>query len=157
MASEKHLLVDGSNILHAWPELRTLVRRERTAAQVRLVSQLSAVHDSEGIRVTVVFDASGAELEVTCPGGRKTFAVVRTPTGMTADDFIERWVGRVDEPAECCVATGDVGEGRTIVALGAQWITPDELAAWVSRAAGGLGAKLAGRSRENDRKWQRRS
>lgn len=157
MASEKHLLIDGANILHAWPELRVLLRRERAAAQARLVNELSALHDSEGVRVTVVFDGSGAELEVTCPGGRQTFAVVRTPTGMTADDFIERWVGRADEPAACWVATGDVGEGRTVAALGAQWITPDELAAWTQRAVGGLDAKLAGRSRENDRKWQRRS
>ena len=134
-----------------------LLRRERTAAQARLVSELSAVHDSEGARVTVVFDGSGAELEVMCPGGRQTFAVVRTPKGMTADDFIERWVGRADAPEGCWVATGDVGEGRTVSALGAQWITPDELAAWTQRAAGGLDAKLAGRSRENDRKWQRRT
>jgi len=157
VASEKHLLVDGANILHAWPELRTLLGRERAAAQARLVNELSAVHDTEGVRVTVVFDGSGTELEVRCPGGRQTFAVVRTPTGMTADDFIERWVGRADEPAACWVATGDGGEGRTVAALGAQWITPDELAAWSRRAAGGLDAKLAGRSRENDRKWRGRS
>ena len=156
MVSEKHLLVDGSNILHAWPALRGLLRRDRTAAQARLVSELSPVHDSEGVRVTVVFDGSGAELEVTCPGGRQTFAVVRTPTGVTADDFIERWVGRAAEPAACWVATGDGGEGRTVAALGAQWITPDDLSAWARRAASGLDVKLAGRSRENDRKWQGR-
>jgi predicted RNA-binding protein with PIN domain len=157
VAAEKHLLVDGANILHAWPEMRALLRRERAAAQARLVSELAAIHDSEGVRVTVVFDGSGTELEVVCPGGRQTFAVVRTPGGMTADDFIERWVGRAAEPANCCVATGDGGEGRTVAALGADWITPDDLAAWLKRAAGGLGVKLAGRSRENDRKWRGRS
>ena len=33
MASAKHLLVDGPNILHAWPELRALLRRDRDAAR----------------------------------------------------------------------------------------------------------------------------
>ena len=149
----KHLLVDGANILHAWPELRALLRRERTAAQARLVGELAAIHDGEGVRVTVVFDGSGAELELTCPGGRQTFAVVRTPTGMTADDFIERWVGRAAAAETCWVATGDVGEGRTVAALGAQWISPEDLSAWVRRAGRGVRAQLATRKRNNDRHW----
>ena len=150
---EKHLLVDGANILHAWPELRALLRRERAAAQARLVGELAAIHDGEGVRVTVVFDGSGAELELTCPGGRQTFAVVRTPTGMTADDFIERWVGRAAAPETCWVATGDVGEGRTVAALGAQWISPEDLSAWVRRAGRGVTAHVATRKRNNDRQW----
>jgi hypothetical protein len=156
VSAPKHLLVDGANVLHARPELRAMLRRERSAAQALLVREVAAIHDAEGTRVTVVFDGSGAELDVVCPGGRPTFAVVRTPSGMTADDYIERWVGRAAEPALCCVATADVGEGRTVAALGAQWISPDDLIAWANRAAGGLGAKLAGRARENDRKWQGR-
>jgi predicted RNA-binding protein with PIN domain len=149
----KHLLVDGANILHAWPELRALLRRARTAAQARLVGELAAIHDGEGVRVTVVFDGSGAELELTCPGGQQTFAVVRTPTGMTADDFIERWVGRAAAAETCWVATGDVGEGRTVAALGAQWISPEDLSAWVRRAGRGVTAHVATRKRNNDRQW----
>jgi len=149
----KHLLVDGANILHAWPELRALLRRARTAAQAQLVGELAAIHDGEGVRVTVVFDGSGAELELTCPGGQQTFAVVRTPTGMTADDFIERWVGRAAAAETCWVATGDVGEGRTVAALGAQWISPEDLSAWVRRAGRGVTAHVATRKRNNDRQW----
>jgi predicted RNA-binding protein with PIN domain len=153
----KHLLVDGANILHAWPELRALLKRDRTAAQAKLVSYLSVIHDNDGVRVTVVFDGSGADLDVTCPGGRQTFAVVRTPTGMTADVFIERWVARAVDPATCWVATADVGEGSSVAALGGQWIDPDDLESWVKRAATGLGSKLAGRRDENDKKWRSRS
>jgi predicted RNA-binding protein with PIN domain len=153
VVEEKHLLVDGANILHAWPELRALLRRERTAAQARLVGELAAIHDGQGVRVTVVFDGSGAELELTFPGGRQTFAVVRTPTGMTADDFIERWVGRVAAAETCWVATGDVGEGRTVAALGAQWISPEDLSAWVRRASSSVSAHVAKRKRNNDRQW----
>lgn len=157
MASERHLLVDGSNIVHAWPELRVMLAHSRPAACASLERSLAAIHDGEGVRVTLVFDGSGRELELRCPGGRRTFAVVRTPTGVTADDFIESWVGRASTPAECWVATGDGGEGRTIEGLGAHWISPEELAAWARRSHGMQGANLAGRTRENDRNWQRNS
>ncbi len=157
MASERHLLVDGSNIAHAWPELRAMLARNRPAAHARLERSLAAIHDGDGVRVTLVFDGSGRELELRCPGARRTFSVVRTPTGMTADDFIEGWVGRAATPSECWVATGDVGEGRTIAGLGAHWISPEDLAAWVRRSDGALGANLARRSRDNDRNWKRSS
>ena len=154
--TQRHLLVDGANILHAWPELRALLRRGRVAARAELVRQMSAIHDESVVRVTVVFDGSGGELSVVCPGGSATFAVVTTPTGMTADDFIEQWIGRAAAPASCEVATGDVAQGRTVQALGGQWISPADLAAWVGRATGRMSVKLAGRVSENDRNWQRR-
>lgn len=157
MASGKHLLVDGSNVLHAWPELRALVGRDRITAQGQLVAALAAIHDHEGVRVTVVFDGSGSEMEVSCPGGRASFATVRTPTGMTADDFIERWVGRVATPGECLVATGDRAEARTVEALGAHCLTPEDLASWCRRVGGRMAVKLAGRKRENDREWRRKA
>lgn len=153
----KHLLVDGSNVIHAWPELRALVGRDRTTAQVQLVGALTAIHDHEGVRVTVVFDGSGSELEISCPGGRASFATVRTPTGMTADDFIERWVGRAASPGDCWVATGDRAEVRTVEALGARSLAPEDLAGWCRRAGGRIEVKLAGRKRENDREWKRKA
>ena len=56
MASAKHLLVDGPNILHAWPELRSLLRRDRSAARSQLTGRLAAIHDAEAVRLTLVFD-----------------------------------------------------------------------------------------------------
>lgn len=156
VATSRHLLVDGANIMHAWPELRALLKRERDAARAELVRRVSAIHDEEGVRVTVVFDGSGAELAVACPGGNATFSIVTTPTGMTADDFIEQWIGKAAEPGACEVATGDVAQGRTVQALGGHWISPDDLAAWAARAGGRVTVKLAGRTRENDRKWRDR-
>ena len=155
--SGKHLLVDGSNVLHAWPELRALIGRDRSTAQARLVAALTAIHDAEAVRVTVVFDGSGTEVEISCPGGRASFAIVRTPSGMTADDFIESWVGRAAAPGLCWVATGDRAEVRTVEALGGQTLAPDDLASWCGRAAARLEEKLAGRKRENDREWTRKS
>jgi predicted RNA-binding protein with PIN domain len=156
MASGRHLLVDGSNIAHAWPELRTMLARSRPAAHARLERALSTIHDHEGVRVTLVFDGSGKELDLRCPSASQTFSVVRTPTGMPADAFIEGWVGRSVPASDCWVATGDMAEGRTIEGLGGHWISPDDLSAWVRRSEAMMGSNLAGRVRANDRNWKLR-
>lgn len=156
MASLRHLLIDGSNILRAWPELKKVFQRDRDAAKAELVRTMAPIHDQEGVRVTVVFDGSGKEIAVSCPGALPSFSIVTTPSGMTADDFIEQWLGKTAEPGTCDVATADVAQGRTVQALGGHWISPDDLASWARRAAGLVSTKLAGRVRDNDRKWRAR-
>ncbi|MDE3084726.1 MAG: NYN domain-containing protein, partial [Verrucomicrobiota bacterium] len=68
MAYEKHLLVDGTNILHAWSELRTLTARDKESARKQLSQTLRVLHDAEGWRVTIVFDGRGPDVVVEQPG-----------------------------------------------------------------------------------------
>ncbi len=155
MASAKHLLVDGPNILHAWPELRPLLRRDREAARSRLIQQLAAVHDAEAVRVTLVFDGRGPELRVERPSQQDTLTVLFTPSKLTADDVIEQLVARAAAPSDCHVATADRAERRTVEALGAQWVSPEDLAAWCARAEQRTAAQAAGLRRRNAQAWQR--
>ncbi|MFA6286294.1 MAG: NYN domain-containing protein [Opitutaceae bacterium] len=154
MAFEKHLLVDGANLLHAWPELRALMKRDRGAARSQLVQQLSSVHDAEQTRVTLVFDGRGDELVVERPSGHVTFSVLHTPSSLTADDVIEQLVGRAADASLCHVATGDQAERQTIEATGAVWVSPADLAAWVVRAESRLASDVKGINRTNDKKWK---
>jgi predicted RNA-binding protein with PIN domain len=153
---EKHLLVDGSNILHAWPELRALLKRDRDAARARLSQMLSVLHDVEQVRLTLVFDGRGADLVVECPNGLKTFSHIYTPTGVTADDAIEQLVGQAVDPSACVVATDDRAERQTIEATGAAGISADELAAWVQRAGQRQKTQLSNRLEANDKTWRRK-
>ncbi len=153
---EKHLLVDGSNLLHAWPELRVLLKRDRDAARARLSQMLSVIHDVEEIRLTLVFDGRGEALVVEYPNGLKTYAHVYTPSGMTADDVIEQLVGQAADPALCVVATDDRAERQTIEAVGAAGISAEELAAWVQRAGLRQQGQLAKRSHENEKIWRQK-
>ena len=155
MGAEKHLLVDGANILHAWPELRALLKRDRDAARARLSQALRAIHDGEHVRVTVVFDGKGDQLVMERPSEHVTFTHLYTPSGTTADDVIEQLVGRSAEPARCSVATDDRAEQQTIAALGAEAISSEALAAWVARAEARQGQQVAGLKRENERQWRR--
>jgi predicted RNA-binding protein with PIN domain len=155
-SAQTYLLVDGANVLHAWPETRALLRRDRAAARARLTHAAAAIHDAEGTRVTLVFDGSGATLSTEQPGAAVTFAIVTTPSGTTADDVIEQLVGVARAPENCVVATGDQGVRQTVTALGATWMPPDELAAWAERAERRLHARVAGLRRETDKKWRHR-
>ena len=157
MAFEKHLLVDGANLVHAWPELRALAKRDRAAARSRLTQRLVAIHDAEQMRVTLVFDGRGGELLVERPSGHVTFSVLYTPSSLTADDVIEQLVARASDPSLCLVATGDQGERETIEAAGAVWVPPADLAAWIGRAEVRLAATVARLSRTNAQKWRQSS
>jgi uncharacterized protein len=155
VAYEKHLLVDGANVLHAWPDLRALAARDKDAARAQLSQALRVLHDAEGWRVTLVFDGRGPELTVEQPGGDATFAHVFTPSGMTADDAIEQLVGGAADPAACTVATADRAEQQTVAALGAAWCSPDDLHIWCDRAATRQTAKFTEMNRANNRVWRR--
>ena len=155
MAFEKHLLIDGSNILHAWPELRALLKRDRDAARASLSQRVSAIHDVEQTRVTIIFDGRGSELVVERPSGHPTFTHLYTPSGMTADDVIEQLVGNADDASRCLVATDDRAERQTVEALGAAGISSADLASWVVRIEERQRAQVSGLKRENDQEWRR--
>jgi predicted RNA-binding protein with PIN domain len=155
VSAEKHLLVDGSNIMHAWPELRTLLKRDRDTARSRLSLAVAAIHDAGQARVTLVFDGRGSELVVEQPSGHTNLAHVFTPTGTTADDVIEQLVGRAAAPGACVVASDDRAVRSTVEALGAESISAEELANWAARAAARQGAQAAGLRRDNERQWRR--
>jgi predicted RNA-binding protein with PIN domain len=151
----KHLLIDGSNIVHAWPELKMLMKRDREAARTKLSAYVSVLHDAEQVRVSIVFDGRGADLVVERPLGHATFSHIYTPVGTTADDVIEQWVGQSAEPDSCCVATEDRAERQTIEALGASGISAQELWKWVERAQERQSSQLAGLRKNAERKWRR--
>jgi uncharacterized protein len=155
VAFEKHLLVDAANVIHAWPELRALFKRDRDAARSQLIQRATAVHDAESVRVTLVIDGRSAEIVVEHPSQQATLTVVYTPSSLTADDVIEQMVGRSADPTLCEVVTGDQAERNTIEASGAVWIPPSDLLARIERAERRVGSKVAELNRINAKEWRR--
>ena len=153
-AFQRHLLVDGSNVMHAWPELRALLGRDRDAARLKLSQAVSVLHDVEQIRVSIVFDGRGREISVEQPSSHPTFAHIFTPSGTTADDVIENLVGGAREPRDCLVATDDRAERQVVESLGASGMSADDLAAWIGRAGTRQASRLTDRRRTNDRSWR---
>jgi len=153
-AGPKHLLVDGSNIMHAWPELRLLLAGDRDTARARLSQAVRILHDLEQVRVTIVFDGRGSKLSVEQPAGHATFAHIYTPAGTTADDVIAQLVGHARVPADCLVATDDRGERQAIESLGAAALSSADLAGWIKRAELRQGSQVRERRRANEAKWR---
>lgn len=155
MAFEKHLLIDGSNVLHRWPELRALMKRDRDAARSRLSEAVRVLHDFEGFRVTLVFDGKGSEMSVEHPSGHDTFIHIFSPSHLTGDDVIEHLVGKSVDPAQCWVVTDDRAERDTVDAVGGTSISAEELAEWIIRTEARQRSKLSGLQERNKKEWRR--
>ena len=123
------LIVDGYNIVHAWPSLkRLLTSASLEAAREKLVERLSVLGMISGEEVTVVFDAHHSSAmsnsEETVDGVR----VVFTRKGHSADHSIERLAYRASEAGEIItVATSDRFEGDLVRGRGGAVITALEL------------------------------
>ena len=151
----RHLLVDGANILHRWPDLSAMVKQDRSAARTLLTQRLMAIHDGGDVRITVVFDGRGPELTIERPAGEQPFSLIHTPAGTTADDVIEQLVANSAQPAECCVATEDNAERETIMASGATAMDAKSLAAWIERATSQRQQSMKNLRETNTKAWKR--
>ncbi len=152
--AQTHLLVDGSNVVHAWADTRALAKRDREAAKALLLRRVAVLHDFAGWRVTVVFDGRGEELRVEAVGESRDFACVHTPAGATADDIIERLVGRAAAPAHCLVATADQAERNVVEAAGAAWCDPEGLARRIEAIDTRRARAVARGNAEAERGWR---
>lgn len=155
MSFNRHLLVDGANVLHSWPEFAALLKRDRDAARSQFVRTVAAIHDAEEVRVTIVFDGRGDAIALERPTRQLTFSVIYTPASLTADDVIEQMVANSADPTACFVVTGDHAERETVVASGANALRPADLAAWVAQAESRQNTHLDTLNRQNRKAWRR--
>jgi len=131
---KEFLIVDGYNIIHAWPEFEKLKDSNLEHARVKLVSILANYAPLSGQNVVVVFDAhqvKNADERTEVIDGVE---VVYTRQGETADSLIERLAGTLSEKGRVHVATSDWDEQRIIFGRGAYRLTPGELRAQIKRA-----------------------
>ena len=149
----EHLLIDGYNILHAWAALKGFpvnidIARDQLGDTVRII------HDYDGIRITLIFDGRGREIEVVRPSNDITFSYIFTPTGETADKIIEQLVANANRPQGILVATRDNMICETINAFGAQSLSPEALMDWVCTCESGQLEKLKKMKKDSDTLWR---
>jgi predicted RNA-binding protein with PIN domain len=113
------LLVDGYNIIGAWPELKGLKERDLPAARDRLIERMAEYQAYSGYRVIVVFDAFYVQ------GKEKKFQnhkveVIFTKENETADERIEKMaISLAGRKTQIHVATSDFTEQWAIFGQGA--------------------------------------
>jgi hypothetical protein len=124
---EEVLIVDGYNMIGAWPELERLKQIRLEDARRRLLDMLADYASFSGLKVVVVFDA----FRVPGPGREyrhRRLQIVYTREKETADECIERLVGEwMSLGRYLYVATSDQTEQRVAFGRGALRVSAREL------------------------------
>jgi predicted RNA-binding protein with PIN domain len=125
----ERVIVDGYNVIHAWPDLkRLLTGASLEAARDRLVERLSVFGMVVGADMTVVFDAHHSAArnnsEATVDGVR----VIFTRKGHSADHIIERMAYDATQAGDVItVATSDRFQRDLVRGMGGAVISALEL------------------------------
>ena len=119
------LLVDGNNIIHAWPDLLDLHRCIPGSAHTELIRRLADFRDYSGERIVIVFDGRAAGTTEERPSSG--LQVIYTSQSQTADDVIERLAIKYAGRYRITVATDDRAEQDLVVAAGGEALSADGL------------------------------
>jgi ribosomal protection tetracycline resistance protein len=106
-AREEYLLVDGYNIIHAWPELQGLAEDSMDSARVKLLEALSNYHGITKCQIIAVFDAYRIEGHLEEVVDYDHIHVVYTKEAQTADQYIEKFAHDNRKKYNITVATSD--------------------------------------------------
>lgn len=127
------LLVDGYNIIGAWPYLkRTRDTDCLEAARWQLIEALTNYSAFQGFATQVVFDA---QYQNTCSNQEvitENLSVYFTEFGQTADTYIEKVCAarpylRHSHLSRLIVATSDRAQQLTVTGYGAEWMSAQQL------------------------------
>lgn len=127
MALTTFLIVDGYNIIHAWPELEELTTVSLESARQKLMDKLCNYQGISGETVILVFDGYLVKGSVGSVMEYNNIYVVYTKEAETADHYIERTVSTIPKEYRVKVATNDGLEQTIIMGKGATRITAREL------------------------------
>ena len=124
----ERLLVDGYNVIHAWPELKALLMHSLEEARDRLIDRLAVYAQVTGADVTVVFDAHKTAAMASAEETRSGVRILFTRKGMSADQAIERMAYRLEGDHEpVVVATNDRFQRDLVAGMGSAVISAEEL------------------------------
>ncbi|MCL6432998.1 MAG: NYN domain-containing protein [Leptolyngbyaceae cyanobacterium HOT.MB2.61] len=127
-------LVDGYNVVGAWPDLRRV--RDRNGleeARRRLIEILANYSAFQGYDTQLVFDSQYREASSNREVITPNLCVCYTDFGQTADTYIEKTCAAFRHDVRkfhqrLIVATSDRAQQLTVVGYGAEWMSAEQLA-----------------------------
>ena len=140
-----YLLVDGYNIIFAWPELQAVARDNLDAARKLLLDVLANYRAFRGDEIILVFDAYKVKGN---PGSLEQVNgvyVAYTKEAQTADAYIERATYDLAKEHRVRVATSDGPEQLIILGHGALRLSALQLRQEIEQARGQISAILSAR------------
>lgn len=124
---EEYLLVDGYNIIFAWPELKALAEVNMDGAKTKLLDSLCNYQGIRNCQIIVVFDAYRVQ------GHREEILdyynlhVVYTREAQTADQYIEKFAHDNNKKYDIIVATSDGLQQLIVRGVGGSLLSAREL------------------------------
>jgi predicted RNA-binding protein with PIN domain len=148
------LIVDGYNVIHAWPSLKAVLKTAGLEeARRRLISELSEHAAVSQVRTTVVFDGPRQRQPSGPPEVVDGVTVMFSGRAGSADHLIERLAydaARAGDAADVTVATSDRLQGDMVRAMGVSTIDARSLESEVRAALADTGT-AAERTRDQAR------
>ncbi len=125
----QRLIVDGYNVIHAWPSLKRLLSTASLeAAREQLIRRLSVLGMISGEELTVVFDAHHSKAMSNSEETVDGVHVIFTRKGHSADHSIERLAYQANQTGDMItVATSDRFQGDLVRGMGGAVISAVEL------------------------------
>jgi len=137
------LVVDGYNVIHAWPSLKRLLGVSLEDARDKLVERLSVFGLVTGADVTVVFDAHHSNAMANAEERVEGVRVLFTRKGHSADHAIERIAYAATGSGDnLTVATSDRFQRDLVRGMGGAVISAPELERQVIEAEQELGRRV---------------
>jgi len=132
----QRLIVDGYNVIHAWPSLKRLLSSASLeAARDELIKRLSVLGMISGEELTVVFDAHHSKAMSNSEEKVDGVRVIFTRKGHSADHSIERLAYQASQTGDVItVATSDRFQRDLVRGMGGAVITAAELERRVDEA-----------------------
>ena len=122
------LIVDGYNVIHAWPSLKALMNVSLEEARDRLIDRLAVYAQVTGSDVTVVFDAHRTSSLANATEENQGVHVMYTRKGHSADHAIERLAYAASGAGDLLtVATSDRFQRDLVSGMGGAVISSPEL------------------------------
>ena len=138
-----YLLVDGYNIIFAWPELQPVARDNLDAARKMLLDILANYRAFRGGEIILVFDAYKVKGNPGSLEKAEGVYVAYTKEAQTADAYIERATYDLARQHRVRVATSDGPEQLIILGHGALRLSALQLRQEIEQARGQISALLA--------------
>lgn len=121
------ILVDGYNVIHAWPELEELAMQNLDAARTKLINAMCNYQGYKNCLLILVFDAYKVQEGVGSMNQYHNIYVVYTRKAQTADMYIERATHKMANEYQVSVVTSDAMEQLIVIGQGAGRMSSREL------------------------------
>lgn len=130
------LLIDGYNIMHAWPELKRLLSHvDYEAARTRLIDMICDFSAHSNYETIIVFDAHMKKGSLRHEESYPPIKVIFTAEHETADHYIESLMNKQDNRLRnIYVATSDALEQTIIFGRGGARLSARELLRMVTQS-----------------------